>query len=98
VLTKGIVGADPTFLPYGTQIYVPGYGVGLVADTCPWRGFSLWVDLGYDDENWVSWSSWTDVYLLLPIPNNFPFVLPELIKPVRAFANRPTPDRAGQRW
>jgi uncharacterized protein YabE (DUF348 family) len=76
VLTKGIVGADPTFLPYGTQIYVPGYGVGLVADTGPWRGFSLWVDLGYDDENWVSWSSWTDVYLLLPIPNNFPFVLP----------------------
>lgn len=76
VLTKGIVGADPTLLPYGTQIYVPGYGVGLVADTGPSRGFSRWVDLGYDDENWVSWSQWTDVYLLLPIPNNIPFVLP----------------------
>ena len=76
VLTKGIIGADPTLLPYGTQIYVPGYGVGLVADTGPSRGFSRWVDLGYDDENWVSWSQWTDVYLLLPIPNNIPFVLP----------------------
>ncbi|MFZ4827098.1 MAG: ubiquitin-like domain-containing protein [Phototrophicaceae bacterium] len=76
VLTKGVVGADPTLLPYGSQIYVPGYGVGLVADTGPSRGSSLWVDLGYDDANWVSWSRWTDVYLLLPIPNNIPFVLP----------------------
>lgn len=77
VLTKGIVGIDPKIIPYGSQVYVPGYGVGLAADTGGPRKFKLWIDLGYDDENWVSWSKYTDVYLLTPIPASFPYMLPE---------------------
>lgn len=71
VLTKGIIASDPQVIPYGTRIYVAGYGVGEMADTGGPRR-RLWVDLGYDDSNWVSWSSWVDVYLLAPAPAEFP--------------------------
>lgn len=33
VATKGILAVDPTVIPYGTQVYIPGYGVALAADT-----------------------------------------------------------------
>jgi 3D (Asp-Asp-Asp) domain-containing protein len=29
----GTLAADPERLPYGTQIYIPGYGLGTVEDT-----------------------------------------------------------------
>lgn len=77
VLTKGIVGVDPKLIPYGSEIFVPGYGVGVAADTGPPRGFSRWVDLGYDDANWVSWSQYVDVYFLAPVPANIQYILPE---------------------
>ncbi len=77
VLTKGIVGVDPKLIPYGSQIYVDGYGVGLAADTGGPRRIKLWVDLGYDDANFVGWSKWQNVYWLTPIPPNIVYVLPE---------------------
>lgn len=76
-LTKGVVGINPKIIPYDTQVYVPGYGIGIAGDTGGPRKFSLWIDLGYDDENWVSWSKYSDVYLLTPIPANIVYVLPE---------------------
>jgi len=30
---KGIVAVDPAVIPLGTRVYVPGYGLGLAADT-----------------------------------------------------------------
>lgn len=77
VLTKGIVGIDPTVIPYGTQVYVPGYGVGIAADTGGPRSTRRWIDLGYDDENFRPWSQYVDVYLLTPVPSNFPYILPD---------------------
>ena len=76
-LTKGIVAVDPTIIPYGSEVYVPGYGIGLVADTGGPRSTRRWIDLGYDDDNWVSWSQYTDVYLLTPIPDDVLYVLPD---------------------
>jgi resuscitation-promoting factor RpfB len=76
-LTKGVVAIDPKIIPYGTQVYVAGYGVGVAADTGGPRKFKLWIDLGYDDANWVSWSKYTDVYLLTPVPPDIQYVLPE---------------------
>jgi uncharacterized protein YabE (DUF348 family)/3D (Asp-Asp-Asp) domain-containing protein len=76
ILTKGIVGIDPTIIPYGTQMYVPGYGLALAADTGI-RRRKLWIDLGYDDENWVSWSRYIDVYILTPVPPEIDYILPE---------------------
>jgi uncharacterized protein YabE (DUF348 family) len=77
VLTKGIVGVDPTVIPYGTELYIPGYGIGVAADTGGPRSTRLWIDLGYDDENWIPWSQYTNVYVLTPVPNNIRYVLPD---------------------
>jgi uncharacterized protein YabE (DUF348 family) len=75
-LTTGVVGSDPDVLPYGTEIYVEGYGVGIIADTGGPRRFPLWVDLGYSDEEWVTWSQYTDVYILTPVPAVIDYFLP----------------------
>ena len=77
VLTKGVVGIDPTVIPYGTELFVPGYGVGIAADTGGPRRTRLWIDLGYDDSNWVSWSKPVDVYLLTPVPAQIDYMLPD---------------------
>lgn len=77
ILTKGIVGIDPDVIPYGSRVYVPGYGIGEAADTGGPRRFALWIDLGYDDSNWVSWSKYTDVYLLTPVPADIDYILLE---------------------
>jgi uncharacterized protein YabE (DUF348 family) len=77
LLTKGVVGIDPTVIPYGTELYVPGYGVGIAADTGGPRSTRLWIDLGYDDDNWIPWSQYVDVYILTPVPNDIQYVLPD---------------------
>ncbi len=64
---KGIVAVDPTVVPWRTNVYVPGYGVGLAADT----GGGVkgrWVDLGYPEDNYIHWSGYRDVYFLTPVP------------------------------
>lgn len=66
-MRKGIVAVDPKLIPFLTEMYVPGYGVGVAADT----GGAIigrHVDLGYDDDNLVIWYRWVDVYLLTPVP------------------------------
>jgi uncharacterized protein YabE (DUF348 family) len=77
ILTRGIVAIDPRIIPYDSTLYVPNYGIGMAADTGGPRRFKLWIDLGYDDENWVSWSRYVDVYLLTPVPPEFPYILPQ---------------------
>jgi uncharacterized protein YabE (DUF348 family) len=77
-LVKGIVAANPDVLPYGTLVYVPGYGHGDVQDTGGPRRRLLWIDLGYSDADWVSWSRPVDVYLLAPPPDpsRIDYILP----------------------
>lgn len=75
-LTVGIVAIDPDIIPYGTQMYVPGYGNGTAADTGGPRTTPYWIDLGYDDANFVNWHQWVDVYLLPPIPDDIDYMLP----------------------
>ncbi|HID89137.1 MAG TPA: DUF348 domain-containing protein, partial [Anaerolineae bacterium] len=66
-MRHGIVAVDPRVVPLGSRVYVPGYGVGLAADTGgAIRGRRI--DLGYDDDNLVLWYRWVDVYLLTPVP------------------------------
>lgn len=76
-ITKGIVATHPDVIPYHTRVYVPGYGIGQVEDT----GLGLsttrrWLDLGYDEENYIPWRKQENVYLLTPVPDEFPYVLP----------------------
>ncbi len=76
-LRKGIVGADPTLIPYRTNIYVQGYGVGMIADTGGPRSSPYWIDLGYSDEDFVGWHRYVDIYLLTPVPATINYLLPE---------------------
>jgi len=67
-LTKGVVAVDPRIIPLRSQVFVPSYGGGAALDTGGGVR-SRWIDLGYDDSNYVSWSRWVDVYLLWPPPS-----------------------------
>ncbi len=75
-LTKGIVAINPRVVPYGTIVYVNGYGEGRAADTGGPRTTPYWIDLGYDDDNYKHWSGWVEVYLLAPPPARIPYILP----------------------
>ncbi len=66
-LVKGLVAIDRSLIPFGTRMYVPGYGYAEAADT----GGGVkgrWIDLGYEDDNWISWSGYVTVYFLTPTP------------------------------
>jgi uncharacterized protein YabE (DUF348 family) len=74
---KGVVAVDPRVIKLGQDLYVPGYGSGVAADTgsaIRWRR----VDLCYDDDNLVLWHQWVDVYLLAPAPatNEINWIVP----------------------
>jgi uncharacterized protein YabE (DUF348 family) len=75
-LQQGIVSANPNILPYGTQIFVDGYGVGEIADTGSRRQSPMWVDLGYSDDDYQHWSHYVEVYVLTPIPETIDYILP----------------------
>lgn len=75
-LEKGIVAADPKIIRYRTEVFVPGYGAATMADTGGPRSSRYWIDLGYSDEDWVSWRRYVKVYLLTPVPPEIDYVLP----------------------
>ena len=63
----GVVAIDRSVVPFRSDVYVPGYGVGFAGDTGGGvRG--RWIDLGYDEDEYVSWSGYVDVYYLTPVP------------------------------
>ncbi|MEO1162222.1 MAG: ubiquitin-like domain-containing protein [Chloroflexota bacterium] len=81
-LRFGIIASNPDIIPYRTNLFVPGYGVGMMADTGGARSSPYWVDLGYSDEDWVGWSQYVDVYLLAPVPAEIDYLLPNF-RPMR---------------
>jgi len=74
-LQKGIVAIDPHYISYGTRMYVPGYGEALAADTGGGIKGRM-IDLGYRDEDYVSWHQWVTVYFLWPPPENVVWIIP----------------------
>ncbi|MGB3715081.1 MAG: ubiquitin-like domain-containing protein [Candidatus Promineifilaceae bacterium] len=73
----GVVAVDPSVVPFRSWVYVPGYGIGYAGDT----GGGVkgrWIDLGYDEDELVAWSSYVDVYYLTPVPPsaNITYVIP----------------------
>jgi uncharacterized protein YabE (DUF348 family) len=74
----GIVAVDPKVIPLMTDLYIPGYGQALAADT---GGLILGkhIDLGFDeDQPLPDLYEWRDVYVLTPIPpaDKIRYVLP----------------------
>ena len=64
---KGIIAVDPTVIKLRTNMYVPGYGFGVAADTGG-KIKGRWIDLCYNEYDLVLWKRWLDVYLLEPVP------------------------------
>lgn len=66
-LVKGLIAVDPRYIPLGTRLYVPGYGFAVAADT----GGGVkgrFIDLGYSDNDYQSWSRVVTIYFLTPTP------------------------------
>jgi 3D (Asp-Asp-Asp) domain-containing protein len=63
-VTYGVVAVDPTVIPLGTRMFIPGYGYAVAADTGgAVKGYII--DLGYPDGVDVDWrSGWIDIYIL----------------------------------
>jgi uncharacterized protein YabE (DUF348 family) len=66
-MKKGIVAVDPGVVNLRSQVYVPGYGLGVAGDTGG-KVKGRHIDLGYDEDNLVLWYKWVDVYVLTPVP------------------------------
>jgi uncharacterized protein YabE (DUF348 family)/3D (Asp-Asp-Asp) domain-containing protein len=64
VLDKGIVAVDPSVIPLGTRMYVPGYGYAVAADT----GGGIighMIDLGYPGSTiGTCCTGWITIYIL----------------------------------
>lgn len=75
---KGIIGVTRAWysLFKGDQLYVPGYGIGTIADVGGGISGKYWIDLGYSDSDWEQWSQYITVYFLTPVPDYVPAVLP----------------------
>lgn len=71
---KGLVGVDTHYIPFGTMMYVPGYGYAEAADTGHISG--RWIDLGYSDDEYIAWHQWVTVYFLWPPPAFVPWMIP----------------------
>jgi resuscitation-promoting factor RpfB len=69
---KGIVAVVSRWFPYmrGQQVYIPGYGFATIDDTGGGIPGTTWIDLGYNDADYIPWHSWVTVYFLTPIPSN----------------------------
>jgi 3D (Asp-Asp-Asp) domain-containing protein len=63
-----VVAIDPNVVPFQSEVFVPGYGVAVAGDTGGGiRG--RWIDLGWDADNYESWTGHVDVYYLAPVPS-----------------------------
>jgi uncharacterized protein YabE (DUF348 family) len=74
-LKKGVAAVDIRYIPFYTQMYVPGYGEVIAADIGG-GVIGRWIDLGYSDNDYVPWHSWVTVYFLWPPPDNIVWIIP----------------------
>lgn len=74
-LRRGIVAVDTDYIAYGTRMYIPGYGFAIAGDTGGGVVGRL-IDLGYSDEDYVSWHQWVTVYFLWPPPEVIAWIYP----------------------
>ena len=74
-LQKGVAAVDRRYILFNTQMYIPGYGHAVAADTGSGIQGRM-IDLGYGDEDYVPWSRWVTVYFLWPPPETIPWIIP----------------------
>lgn len=69
-LKKGVVGVIRSWYNamVFSEVYVEGYGVGVIADIGAGVSGQHWIDLGYSDDDWQQWAGNVTIYFLTPIP------------------------------
>lgn len=77
VLQQGVIGVVRGWYNYmqGQRVYIPGYGFATIEDIGAGVSGKHWVDLGYSDDDWVSWSGTVTVYFLTPVPASVLWIL-----------------------
>jgi len=77
ILQKGMIGVVRGWYNYmaGQRVYIQGYGFATIEDIGAGVSGRHWVDLGYTDEDWVSWSATVTVYFLTPVPATVLWIL-----------------------
>ncbi len=77
-MRHGIIAVDPLVIPMLTEMYVPGYGQGIAADT---GGMikGMHIDLGHEVNNFTMYYWWGYAYLLTPVPPSYQirWILPD---------------------
>jgi 3D (Asp-Asp-Asp) domain-containing protein len=74
---KGIAAVILSWFRYmrETQVYIPGYGSAIIADTGGGIPGRYWIDVAYSDDDYVPWARWRTIYFLTPIPDNIMYIL-----------------------
>ena len=62
-------------LGFGVPVYIPGYGTATIEDIGGGPQLN-WIDLGYSDEDWVTWGSYVTLYFIAPVPPDVPVIFP----------------------
>lgn len=77
-VSRGVIGVTHQWylLMAGQQVYVPGYGKGVIADVGGGIPGKYWIDLGFIDEEYESWHQTVTLYFLTPVPDSIPWILP----------------------
>lgn len=77
-LQHGIIAVTRAWYSWmlGQRLYVPGYGIGVVADVGGGIPGRYWIDLGYSDDDYQPWHQYVTVYFLTPVPSAIPWILP----------------------
>jgi len=77
---KGLIAVTPNWynMMKFQKVYVRGYGEGVIGNVGGGANYfdHYWIDLGYSDDDYVSWHNWTTMYFLPPIPAWIPNPLP----------------------
>jgi uncharacterized protein YabE (DUF348 family)/3D (Asp-Asp-Asp) domain-containing protein len=74
----GVIAVSPEWFSIlrGSNIFVPGYGVGTVLDVCPGCSGKDWIDVFIPTDDYVPWNKRETVYFLTPVPSGFSGDLP----------------------
>jgi uncharacterized protein YabE (DUF348 family) len=75
---RGVIGVTRQWynLLAGQRVYIPGYGIAVIADVGAGVPGKQWIDLGFSDSDYESWHQNVTLYFLTPIPPNVQWNLP----------------------
>lgn len=75
---RGVIGVTTRWYRSfaGLQVYVPGYGPGIIADVGGGIPGTRWIDLGFTDAEFEPWHQNTILYFLTPVPKDVLWILP----------------------